>query len=254
VFHSGESRSQRARFATAPSLTIRIMSASPAANRASPPVIAANLAAASGRFQTGGSASVSQRVAPISLAERTPSSPACTAGRSATPSASVNRVGSLDRFVARQAGLQATRPVTPGSVAIIAASPADTRTNLSAPGGSPCHCLCEPVDGWCRPCGKEGEVCCRPSAAIPICRTAQSAMTASAAVPEEEVVAISRRSATDSRIPLTRCRDPLRSRMLMAVSLRKRSPPIPRPRPFSAQRQHTGMPWWRTEGTSSPGR
>lgn len=35
--------------------------------------------------------------------------------------------------------------------------------------GSPCHCLCEPVNGWCRHCGREGEVCCRPSTAIPIC-------------------------------------------------------------------------------------
>jgi hypothetical protein len=48
-------------------LTIRIMSAYPAANRASPPVIAA-----SGRFQTGGSASVSQRVAQPALRKGPP--------------------------------------------------------------------------------------------------------------------------------------------------------------------------------------
>jgi len=26
--------------------------------------------------------------------------------------------------------------------------------------GDPCKCLCKPVDGWCRPCGHDGQTCC----------------------------------------------------------------------------------------------
>lgn len=28
--------------------------------------------------------------------------------------------------------------------------------------GDPCKCLCKPVDGWCRPCGHDGQTCCSP--------------------------------------------------------------------------------------------
>lgn len=35
--------------------------------------------------------------------------------------------------------------------------------------GSPCHSLSEPVDGWCRPCGNEGQGCCRSSTIITRC-------------------------------------------------------------------------------------
>jgi hypothetical protein len=35
--------------------------------------------------------------------------------------------------------------------------------------GSPCRTLSEPIDGWCRPCGREGQSCCSSSTIIGRC-------------------------------------------------------------------------------------
>jgi hypothetical protein len=37
------------------------------------------------------------------------------------------------------------------------------------PTGSPCRTLSDPVDGWCRPCGGEGQRCCSSATLIPRC-------------------------------------------------------------------------------------